>query len=60
MVAFFIVLIVLIILLGLALSVLVYSVLELCHISNDMKIAEWRRKRRDCLWGTGYTKEDVL
>ena len=59
MVVNFVILVALIILIGFALSILAYCILELCHISNDIKIEKWKKRRREYLYGTGYTREDI-
>ena len=55
----FIVLVVLIILLGFALNVLIRSILELCHVLNDIEIEKRKKQRREYLYGTGYTEKDI-
>jgi len=59
MVINFIIIVALIILIGISLSVLVWCIIELCHISTDIKIEKWKKRRREYLYGTGYTREDI-
>ena len=59
MVTKLIILVALIILLGVLTNILVCSILELCHVLNNIKIEKWKKERRKHLYGTGYTEKDI-
>lgn len=59
MVVGFIILVALVVLLGVLVYAFVISVIELCHVLNDIELEKWRSKRRDYLRGTGYTEKDM-